>query len=136
VPTTTTTAELLRRHSCERPLPAAGSLAGPFDWAKRLAARSGGTLTARWDLIQAPDHRWWDIAWLVDSRGHVVMCWWQYEVCPSCDGMGWINLYHASTDAVIGSVGCDRTHPAPPPKPVSLVKPHQCTGDPLCCPPF
>lgn len=65
------------------------------------------------------------------------------SLCPSCDGYGMIEIFHPSTDGLIGSVRCpDRKN-----HPVSLVKrkPEPCRYPSCCsggcsgdvdCPPF
>lgn len=69
-----------------------------------------------------------------EHGGDVTMCWWQRTSCPSCEGYGYVELFHPSTDALIGSRDCPETHPAPPPPPVSLVKAHYCDDPNHCCP--
>lgn len=67
------------------------------------------------------------------------------SLCPSCDGYGMIEIFHPSTDGLIGHVKCpDRKyHPvslvkAPKPEPVRHLP--GCDGDhnvlTECCPPF
>lgn len=119
--------------------------AGPFGMARAMVTHNnennGAALDYCTDFRQGPDHRWVEIAWVYDTTGmtgdggDVVMCWWQQDVCPSCQGYGYIELFHPSTDALIGSRDCPETHPGPPPTPVNLVKAHYC-DDPYHCSPF
>lgn len=78
--------------------------------------RNGSALDLWTGYHQAPDHTWWDIAWVYDTRdqtgdgGDVVMCWWQQTSCPSCEGYGEYPVFD-NRDAVIGYRKCPENHP-------------------------
>lgn len=138
----------LRTFACELPAPDSpdyDEIPTPFGYARSMVDHNNGENGAALGLCtgyhQAPDHTWWDLAWVYDTTGQsgdggdVVMCWWQQTSCPGCEGHGEYPIHDNSTDGVIGYGRCEMKHPEPPPPPVSLVKAHYC-DDPYHCSPF
>lgn len=72
---------------------------------------------------------------ILDERGN----------CVACDGWGWIDIFHPSTDGLIGSRDCPLKQNHPPREPIpaqALAVKHLegCDGEghtlDACCPPF
>jgi hypothetical protein len=137
--------------------PDGGEVPEPVTYARSMVewnnAENGNALDYTTQCRQGPDGTWWDIAIVYDTRGmtapggDVVMCWWQWTECPSCDGHGWIDIFHPSTDGLIGHRPCPERHRAPDPVPVkataTAVPGHEPGCDGACdysypdgCPPF
>lgn len=112
----------LRTFACELPAPASpdDDAPTPFIFAKMTVdwnnEQNGTTFGLCTGYHQAPDHTWWDIAWVYDTTGitgdggDVVMCWWQETSCPGCEGHGDYPIFD-NRDGVIGHGRCEMTHP-------------------------
>lgn len=92
---------------------------GPFEMARLMVNHNNDVNGAELDLWtawhQAPDHRWYDLAWVFEPGGDVIMCWWQQTLCPECNGEGSVTFYDNSTDGITGGRACEQKHPDPPP---------------------
>lgn len=111
--------------------------------------RNGARLDWTIETRQAPDLTWYVVGYVFDTTGmpadgggDVHMCWWQRTVCPECQGYGYTEVSHPSTDALIGSRTCTQKHRPLPPPPPSAPRKHLegCNGAdkiiPICCSPF
>lgn len=129
---------------------------GPFEMAVAMVDHNNAKheiveLDFAHEWRQAPDHRWYEIAWVFrivnGPGGDVIMCWWQQVLCPECNGELSVTFYDNSTDGAIGGRACEQKHPDPPPPSVpdraATVPGHQPDCDGTCnfgypdgCPPF
>lgn len=126
----------------------------PVDMARMMAEHNNRTYGSRLDYttecVQASDLTWYTVGYVFDTGGtpagveggDVTMCWWQQILCPECEGYGYTEVFHPSTDALIGTRTCTQKHPAPPPPPPPAPAKHLegCNGEDkiigICCPPF